>query len=161
MGSEQSYPVVSTVLLWNWDENWPFPVLWPLLGFKICWHIECSILTSSSFSILNGSAGIPSHPLALFMVMLPKAHLTSHSRMSGSTWVTNHCGYPGHWDLFCAILVYLWCLFPISSASVKSLLFPSFIMPVLAGNIPLISPIFLKSSLVFPILLFSSISLHY
>ena len=31
--------------------------------------------------------GIPSPPLALFVVMLPKAHLTSHSRMSGSRWV--------------------------------------------------------------------------
>ena len=28
-------------------------------------------------------SGIPSLPLALFIVMLPKAHLTSHSRMSG------------------------------------------------------------------------------
>ena len=28
--------------------------------------------------------GIPSPPLALFVVMLPKAHVTSHSRMSGS-----------------------------------------------------------------------------
>jgi len=34
--------------------------------------------------ISNGSAGIPSLPLVLFIVMLPKAHLTSHSRMSGS-----------------------------------------------------------------------------
>ena len=30
------------------------------------------------------STGIPSPPLALFVVMLSKAHLTSHSRMSGS-----------------------------------------------------------------------------
>ena len=30
------------------------------------------------------TTGIPSPPLALFIVMLPKAHLTSHSRMSGS-----------------------------------------------------------------------------
>ena len=30
------------------------------------------------------ATGIPSPPLALFVVMLPKAHLTSHSRMSGS-----------------------------------------------------------------------------
>ena len=29
-------------------------------------------------------AGIPSLPLALFMVMLPKTHLISHSKMSGS-----------------------------------------------------------------------------
>ena len=28
--------------------------------------------------------GFPSPPLALFIVMLPQAHLTSHSRMSGS-----------------------------------------------------------------------------
>ena len=33
---------------------------------------------------LNTSAGIPSLPLTLLVVMLPKAHLTSHSRMSGS-----------------------------------------------------------------------------
>ena len=32
----------------------------------------------------NSSTGIPSLPLALLVVMLPKAHLTSHSRMSGS-----------------------------------------------------------------------------
>ena len=35
----------------------------------------------------NSSTGIPSPALALFLVMLPKAHLTSHSRMSGSRWV--------------------------------------------------------------------------
>ena len=35
----------------------------------------------------NSSTGIPSPPLALFVVMLPKAHLTSHSRMSASRWV--------------------------------------------------------------------------
>ena len=27
---------------WDWNENWPFPVLWPLLSFQICWHIECN-----------------------------------------------------------------------------------------------------------------------
>ena len=55
--------------------------------FQICWHIECSTFTASSFSIWNSSRGIPSLPLALFIVMLPKAHFTSHSRMSGSRWV--------------------------------------------------------------------------
>ena len=44
--------------------------------------------------------------------------------------------------------------------SVRSLPLLSFIMPILAWNVPLISPIFLKISLVFPVLLFSSISLH-
>ena len=61
--------------LWHWNENWPFPVLWPLLSFPICWHIECSTFTASSFRIWNSSSGIPSPPLALFVVMLPKAPL--------------------------------------------------------------------------------------
>ena len=62
--------------------------------FQICWHIECSTFTASSFRIWNSSTRIPSPPLALFVVMLPKAHLTSHSRMSGSRWViTHHRGY--------------------------------------------------------------------
>jgi len=55
--------------------------------FQICWHLECSTFTASSFKTWNSSAGIPSPPLALFVVMLPKDHLTSHSRMSGSRWV--------------------------------------------------------------------------
>ena len=55
--------------------------------FQVCWHVECSTLIASSFRIWNSSTGIPSPPLALFIVMLPKAHLTSNSRMSGSRWV--------------------------------------------------------------------------
>ena len=46
--------------------------------FQMCWHIECSTLKASSFRIWNNSAGILSPPLALFIVMLPKVHLTSH-----------------------------------------------------------------------------------
>ena len=42
--------------LWDWNENWPFPVLWPLLSFPICWHIEYSTFTASSFRIWNSSA---------------------------------------------------------------------------------------------------------
>ena len=33
----------------------------------ICWHIECSTFTASSFRIWKSSAGIPSPPLALFL----------------------------------------------------------------------------------------------
>ena len=61
----------------DWDENCAH--CWV---FQICWHTECSTFTASSFRIWNSSIGIPSHPLALFIVMLFKAHLTSHSRMS-------------------------------------------------------------------------------
>ena len=49
--------------LLDWNENWPFPVLWPLLSFHIYWHIECNTFTASSFRIWNSSAGIPSAPL--------------------------------------------------------------------------------------------------
>ena len=55
---------------------------------QTCWHIECSTFTASSSMIWNSSTGIPSPPLALFVVMLSKAHLTSHSRMSGSRSVS-------------------------------------------------------------------------
>ena len=51
--------------------------------FQICWHIECSTFTASSSRIWNSSTGIPSLPLDLFIVMISKAHLTSHSRMWG------------------------------------------------------------------------------
>ena len=73
--------------LWDWNENWPFQVLWPLLSFPNIWLIECCTLTAPSFRIWNSATGIPSPPLVLFIVMLPEAHLTSHSRMSGSRWV--------------------------------------------------------------------------
>ena len=34
--------------------------------FQICWHIECSTFTASSFRIWNSSSGIPSPPLTFF-----------------------------------------------------------------------------------------------
>ena len=56
--------------------------------------------------------------------------------------------------------VYSCHLFLISSTSGGSLQFLSYIMSIFAWNVPLVSLIFLKRTLVFPILLFSSISLH-
>ena len=130
--------------------------------FQICCHIECSTFTASSFRTWNSSMGIPSPPLALFLVMLPKA---SWLRISGcldlGEW-SHHCGYLGHEDLFCIVLLCICChLFLISSASIMSIPFLSFIEPIFAWNVPLVSLIFLKRSLVFPIPLFSSISLHW
>ena len=118
--------------------------------FQICWHIECSTFTASSFRIWNNSTGIPSLPLALFVVMLPKAHLTSHSWMSGSRWVITPSWLSGPEDhsLY-------------SSSVFRSLPFLCFIEPIFAWNVPLVFLIFLKRYLVFPILLFSSISLHW
>ena len=74
--------------------------------FQICWHIECSNFTASSSRIWNSLTGIPSRPLALFVVMLSKAHLTSHSRMSGSREWSHHRDYLGREDLFCTVLLY-------------------------------------------------------
>ena len=109
----------------------------------------------------NSSTGIPSPPLALPVVILPKAHLISHSRMSGSGWVITDHDYLGHKDLLCSSSVYSCHLFLISSASFRSIPFLSFIEPIFVWNVPLVSIIFLKRSLVFPVLLFSSISLHW
>ena len=75
--------------------------------FQICWHIECSTYIASSFRIWNSSTGIPSLPLALFVVMLPKAHLTSHSRISGSRWVITPSWLSGSWWSFCTVLYIL------------------------------------------------------
>ena len=57
--------------------------------------------------------------------------------------------------------VYSFYLFLLSSASVRSIQFLSFMVPIFVWNGPLVSLIFLKRSLVSPILLFSSISLHW
>ena len=123
--------------------------------------IECSTFTAPSFRIGNSSTGIPSSPLALFIVMLPKAHLTLHSRMSGSRWVITPLWLSGSWRSFLySSSVYSCHFFLICYASVKSILFLSFILPVFAWNFSLVSLIFLKRSPVFPTLLFSSICLH-
>ena len=108
--------------------------------FQICWRIEYSTFTATFFRIWNSSTGIPSHPLALIIVMIPKAHLTSHSRMSGSSWVVTLSWLSGSWRSFCMALLCIDTIF--------------------AWNVPLVSLISLKRSLVFPILLFSSIFLH-
>ena len=65
--------------------------------FQICWHIESTTFTASSFRIWNSSTGIPSPPLALFVVMLSQAHLTSHSKMSGCRWVITSSWLSGSW----------------------------------------------------------------
>ena len=117
-----------------WDECncvavWAFFLALPFLGigmktdlfqscghcwvFQICWHIECGTFTASSFRVWNRSTGIPSPPLALFVVMLSKAHLTSHSRMSGSRWVITLSWLSGSWrSFFCIALL---CILATSS----------------------------------------------
>ena len=130
--------------------------------FQICWHIEGSTFTASSFRIWNSSTGILSPPLALLVVILPKAHLTLRSRNSGSRWVIIPSWLSGSLrSLLYSSSVYPCHLFLIPYASVRSIPILSFIEPIFAWNLPLVSLTFLKRSLVFPILLFSSFSLHW
>ena len=75
--------------------------------FQKCWHIKCNYFTASSFRIWNSSTGILSPPLALFIVILPKPHWTSHSRMSGSRWMITPSWLSGSWRSFlCTSSVY-------------------------------------------------------
>ena len=97
-------------LEWKLTFSSPMATFWV---FQICWHIECSTFTASSFRILNSSAGILSPPLALFVVMLPKACLTSYSRMSGCRWVITPLWLSGSLrSFFCTILL---CILAASS----------------------------------------------
>ena len=73
--------------LCNWNENGPFPVLWPM-SFPNLLAYWVQHFNSIIFWIWNSSTGSPSPPLGLFEVMLLKAHLTLDSRMSGSGHLT-------------------------------------------------------------------------
>ena len=81
--------------------------------------------------------------------------------------ISGYCVFISMYFLYLCIIsvyfisVYSCHLFFISSASVRSLSFLSFIVTIFAWNIFFVSLIFLKRSLVFPILLFSSISLQW
>ena len=104
---------------------------------------------ASSFRALNSSTGISLHPLVLLTAVLPKGHLTCSSECQ------DLCGWPYHHsnlvhlDLLHSSSMYSFHLFLMSSVSTRSLAFLSFIVLFFGQNIPLISPIFLKRSLVF------------
>ena len=123
--------------------------------FHMCWHIECSTFTASSFRIWNSSTVIPSRPLALFVVMLSKVpwlHIPGCLAL-GEWWY--HCDYLGQWRSFLySSSVYSCHLFLISSASVRSIPFLSFIEPIFVWNVGLIvykySFIVYKNSLEIP-----------
>ena len=63
--------------------------------FQICWHIECSTLTTSSFSIWYSTAGIPSLTLGLFVVILRPSWLHTPGYLALGEWPRHH-GYLGH-----------------------------------------------------------------
>ena len=96
-----------------------FSILWHCLSLGLEWKLTFSCPAAAAefskfagiwvqhfhsiiFQDLNSSTGISSPPLALFLVMLPKAHLTSHFRMSGSRWVITPSWLSGSWRSFFA-----------------------------------------------------------
>ena len=92
-------------------------LLWHCLSLGLEWKLTfSSTVTTAGFSKFAGilsaalpqhhlsgwncSIGIPSPPLPLFIVMLPKAHLTWHSRMSGSRLVITPSWLSRSWRSF-------------------------------------------------------------
>ena len=98
--------------LWDWSKTELFQSCSHCWVFQICWHIECSTFTASSFRIWNSSTGISSLPLALLIVMLPKAHLILHSRMSGSRLVITPLWLSESWKYFWIVFL---CILATSS----------------------------------------------
>ena len=103
-------------------------ILWHCLSLGLEWKLTLSIpvasaefskcagskfadilstFTGSSLRIWKSSAGIASPPLALFVVMLPKTHLTLHSRMSSYRYVITIVVI---W-IMKMFFVYLFCVF--------------------------------------------------
>ena len=58
--------------LWDWNENWPFPVLWPLLSFPKFWHIKWALSQDRL--------------IGFEIVQLDFHHLTSHMQMAPPLW---------------------------------------------------------------------------
>ena len=93
------------LFLWDWNETDLFQSCGHCWVFQICWHIECSTFTASSFRIWNSSAGIPSPLLALFLVMVPKATwFQIPGCLALGEW-SHRRGYLGHEDLFFIVLL--------------------------------------------------------
>ena len=141
------------------NENWTFLSCGHCWVFQISWHIEFSNLTASYFTIWNSSTGIISPPLALFIVCFLRPTWLCIPRCLPLV-ITPSC-LPESWRFFLYSTSVDSChLFLIFSAYVRSI-FLSFIVPIFAWNVPLVSLIFLKRSVIFPILLFSSICIDH
>ena len=90
MWDEYNYVVVWTyfgiAFLWHWDENWLFPTVVTAEFSKFVYILSAALSQHHPLGF-EIATGIPSPPLTLFIVMLPKAHLILCPRMSGSRWV--------------------------------------------------------------------------
>ena len=117
-------------LLWDGNENWPLPALWPLLSFPNLLVYWVQHFDSIIFRTWNSSAGIPSPPLALFIVMLPNAHWV---QTPGCLALGEWLWLSGSWRSFLYSSSVYSCYLLISSDSVRPIPFLSFILPIFAS----------------------------
>ena len=90
----------SIAFLWDWNEKWPFPVLWPLLSFPnllAYWvqHFHRVIfqeLKELSWNSITSTSSVHR--------MLPKAHILGWLALA--EW-SHHGGYLSHEDHFCMV----------------------------------------------------------
>ena len=121
-------------------------ILWHCLSLGLEWELTFSSpVVTAEFSKFAGilSATLSEHhflgfvpPLVLFVVMLPKAHFISHSRMSSSRWVITPSWLSGSWRSFLYSSVYFCHLVLISSASVGPYRFCPLLCPSLHEMFP-------------------------
>ena len=86
MWNECSCTIVWTffgiALLLDWNENWPFPVLWPLLSFPNLLAYWVQHFNSIIFQALKELSWNSIASTASFAVMLPEVDSTLHLEMS-------------------------------------------------------------------------------
>ena len=143
----------------KWKRTFSSPVATPEFS-KFAGIMSVPLQQNHLFRIWNSSTRITLLPPALSVRMLLRLtllHIPGYLALVSEppSWLSRSLRPFMH-----SSSVYSCHLFLISSAVVRSLHFLSFIIPIYAWNIPLVSPIFLKRSLVFPILLFPSISFN-
>ena len=93
-------------LLWDWNENWPFPVLWPLMSFpNLLAILSVALSQHHLFRFEIAQLEFDHLHLALFIVMLPKARLTLQSRISDSKWLIIPSWLSGSWRSFSFLIV--------------------------------------------------------
>ena len=116
--------------LWDWNENWPvataeFSKFAGILSAALSQHHLSGFEIAQLESITSTS---------FFIVMSPKTHLTSHSCMSASRWVTIALWLSGSRRPFLYSSVYSCHLLLICSASVMSIPFLFFFKPIFEWN---------------------------
>ena len=121
---------------------------------NFAWRISCTEETGNLWSMGSQRGGQRLVNSEFYVALFLSLYFFSSIFLIEISWLS------WSWRSFLCSSVYSFHPFR-SSVSVRSIPFLSFIEPIFAWNVALVSLIFLKRSLVFPILLFSSIYLHW